>query len=79
MVPRSVGPGQAASREVEVVRIDEYAIEQRARRIGITLDTLKEIEAVVIHDSNSNLDAQRERIGQAVALYAALLVAESQK
>jgi hypothetical protein len=61
------------------MRTEEYAIEQRARRIGITLDTLKEIEAVVIHDSNSNLDAQRERIGQAVALYAALLVAESQK
>jgi hypothetical protein len=79
MVPRLVRPREAAPRAVKVVRTEEYAIEQRARRIGITLDTLKEIEAVVIHDSNSTLDAQRERIGQAVAIYCAHLTVEASK
>jgi hypothetical protein len=59
-----------------------YALEQRARRIGTTLDTLKEIEAVVTCDTSgsgfsfSSLEAQRERISQAVAIYCAMLTVD---
>jgi hypothetical protein len=58
-------------------------LERRPSRIQVTVDTLKEIEAVVIRDSNQSggydLRAQRQRVAAAVSIYCAVLVSESQK
>jgi hypothetical protein len=66
------------------MRTEEYAIEQRARRIGIAVDTLFEIENKVAAeicggDGESDPVKLHKYTSDAVAIYCAHLVAESQK
>jgi hypothetical protein len=63
------------------VRTEEYAIAQHARRIELATSTLYAIEAKIlsdVHTGGSGLNIEHA-VANAVAIYCAHLVAESQK